>query len=308
MTTPGVSAAEADVPLFLVGTRFQAMMALAVIRHLDFGAYDLVVYLQKHQSLHTSDLAFSALIGSARQVHYIDRGVPKLRLIWAQNQAVGPGRRTVLTAAISNPFVLALFRVRPGLRLQTFDEGSYNVASTGPFLAPTPRRLRAPRDLLAWALFPKGPLAFARARSERHYTAFTPERNFMSERAVRVHVPWEEVALPEEVAQVCDARHIMVLPCMEDFRGTEPARKCLMSLARGCDLVVRHPRDPVLPDVSSVGLKSPIEGVACALAERAPLTVLHYGSTVGLTLEGRTQINLVDLSKTLLADLEVPAA
>ncbi len=305
MTAPLVSAA---VPLFLVGTRFQAMMALGVIRHLDIGAYDLVVYLQDHQSPQASDLAFSALIGAARQVHYIDRRVPKLRLIRALNRAIGPGGRMVLMAGIKNPFVLALFRLRSELRLHTFDEGSYNVAPEGPFFAPAPCRLRSPRDLLAWALFPRGPLAFARARSERHYTAFPLEQNFMSERAVRVHIPWEEVALPEEVTEVCDARRIMVLPCMKDFRGTEPARTRLLSHANGCDLVVRHPRDPVLPDVSSVRLKSPVEGLACALAALAPLTVLHYGSTVGLTLEGRANINLVDLSRTLVADLENPAA
>lgn len=308
MIEPLKSDTNDQVPILLIGTRFQAMMALGIIRHANLAVYDLVVFLHGKDRPQSYDLALLKLIGSARKVQYIDRWTPKLQFIRILNRALGPAPRTVLTAAITHPFILAPIRLRPSLRLETFDEGSYNVAPNGPFFAPPPRRIGSFRQAFVWLLFRKGPLAFAHARSQLHYTAFPPSQNYFADRAVQVHVHWGDFALPEEVAQAQGATRIMVLPCMKDFRGSGKARQRLMTQARSCDLVVRHPRDDDLSEIRTVALKSPIEGIVCALAAQAPITVLHYGSTVRLTLEGRTGIDLLDLSQERSACQKDPVA
>jgi hypothetical protein len=298
-----------STPLFLVGTRFQAVMSWAVVQRLRLTGYDLIIYTSEHNSPWENDRAFATLICGARKVLYIDRAEPKLRFVRTLNHAFGPGPRLVLTAWINDPFVLSLFRFRPGLRLQTFDEGGYNIAPNGPFFSPVPKRLRSLRDLqvrvLVRVLFPNGPLAFSFAQSECHFTAFKPSQNFMADRAVQVHIPWEDFAEPEELVQFEGTRSIMVLPCFKDFRGSACVRDRIVSKARKCDLVVRHPRDAILPDLTSVRLSSPIEAIACALAVQKPITLMHYGSTVGQTLQSRANIDLIDLSDAASNGLEL---
>ena len=298
-----------STPLFLVGTRFQAVMSWAVVQRFRLTAYDLIVYTSEHNSPGENDRAFATLIGGARKVLYIDRAESKLRFVQTLNRAFGPGSRLVLTAWINDPFVLSLFRLRPGLRLQTFDEGGYNIAPTGPFFLPVSQTLRSLRDVLVRVfvrtLFPKGCLAFSRARSECHFTAFKPSQNFMADRAVQVHIPWEDFAEPEELVQFEGTRSIMVLPCFKDFRGSACVRDRIVSKARECDLIVRHPRDAILSDLTSELLSSPIEAIACALAVQTPITLVHYGSTVGLTLQRMTNIDLIDLSDAASNDLDI---
>ncbi len=283
-------------PLFVVGTRFQMMMALGIIRHLGLADYDLVVLQRAEQPDPSQDLAYSHVIEGARQVSFVP--IPALApLILRQLlRAIGPGKRLILSAHIQNPTILSAFRLRRNLRLHSFDEGSYNISPTGPFFAPPRRKLKRPLDYVMRVLFPKGPLHFARRRSERHYTAFSPEQNFMCDKAVKVEIPWESVAIPSEADQVRGAKRILVLPCMKDFQKRQIVRDRLVKLAQDCDLVVRHPRDEVLPDMDSVLLRSPIEGIVCALAKQSPVTVMHFNSTVGYTLSDNPAIQLVDIS------------
>lgn len=286
-------------PLFLVGTRFQALMVQSILEHLRIAAFDLVVYHQEGEILPEEDYVLSSLMNQAREVTRIDRKTSTGRQFIALLRAAGTQSRTVFLAQINRPFVLALFRLRPGMRLCTFDEGGYNVAPNGPFHAPRWHWWRHPRGFLAFALFPRGPVPFARRRTRRHYTAFPPQQNILSARAERIEIPWASFLLADEMG-LASARKIMVLPCMKDFTGPPQLRAAIIAVAQSCDLVVRHPRDAPLEELETVQLRSPVESLLCAAAECAPVEVTHYASTVRLTLAGRPNISLLDMSDTSL--------
>lgn len=289
----------AAAPLFLVGTRFQAMMVQGIARHLGLAEYDLVIYHHGGAISPDDDFVLSALMRNARHVSRIDRCAPTRQQFAALLRAAGRQNRTVFLAQITHPFVLALFRLRPGMRLRSFDEGGYNVAPDGPFHRPRPRRMRRPRDAVALALFPMGTIDFVRRRTQRHYTAFPPERNVLSTLAEQIELPWASFVQPDEADSARSAGRIMVLPCMKDFTGPPQSREALLSAARDCDLVVRHPRDEVLEGVASTRFSSPVESLICCAAKQAPVQVLHCASTVGLTLAGKPDIDLIDMCNAL---------
>ena len=289
----------AAAPLFLVGTRFQAMMVQGIVRHLGLAEYDLVIYHQRSAISPDDDFVLSALMCHARRVSRIDRCAPTRRQFAALLRAAGRQNRTVFLAQITHPFILALFRLRSGMRLCSFDEGGYNVAPDGPFHRPRPPKVRRPRDAVALALFPGGTIDFVRRRTQRHYTAFPPERNVLSTLAEQIELPWASFVQPDEADRARSAGRIMVLPCLKDFTGSAQSREAILSAARTCDLVVRHPRDEAVEGLASLRLSSPVEGVICFAAEQRPVQVLHCASTVGLTLAGKPNIDLIDLCNGL---------
>lgn len=283
-------------PIFLVGTRFQAVMANAIRRHCGYDHYDLVYYHHADPGAVGHDAALAQLAQAADTVTPIDRLSSTLQQFRTLRQAVGTQQRIVLLAQISNPFILALFRTVPALRMQSFDEGGFNISRTGPFFDPPRRRLKTPRDLVARALFPAGPLAFAKTRTERHYSAFPPDRNFMADRCEQVALDWRAYLDPAEAHLVQTARTIMVLPCMKDFTGPEAVRDKVMERARTCDLVLRHPRDGDLPDIAATRLNSPVEAIVDAARAHGPVEVFHYASTIGFTLQDLPNVGLSDLA------------
>jgi hypothetical protein len=274
------------------------MMARGVIESVNIAAYDLVVYYQEGEIKPDDDFDFSALMRAARRVTRINRRQPSRLQFFALLRAAGKQKRTVFLAQIDRPFILALFRVRPRLHLKTFDEGGFNIATDGPYHAPPPRKLRRLRDAVAIALFPRGPIEFIRRRSEQHYTTFPPEKNVLSALACQIDLPWASFVQPTETDIAQDKQRIMVLPCMKDFAGPTNSREAIISAARECDLVVRHPRDEDIAGLPSHKLSSPVEGIISFAAKRRPVQVLHYASTVGQTLAGKPNIDLIDLYDT----------
>lgn len=284
-------------PLFLVGSRFQAVMAGAVRDRLDLGAYDLVLYHHRHGPDPGEDLAIADLRSRAGTVSAIDREAPTLAQSLALSRAIGRGRRTVLLAQLANPFIMAVVRLHPDVRLMTFDEGGFNIDPEGPFFRPPASRLRRPRDLVARLLLPQGPIAYAARRTERHFTAFPPAVNLFGDRCEQLELDWERHIAAGERDLARGLASIMVLPCFRDFTGSAEALAMIRDRAAACDLVVRHPRDGDDLDMASRRLASPIEAVAALAARHRPVTVLHYRSTVGTTLRNWPNVSVVDLGR-----------
>ncbi|MCX7568266.1 hypothetical protein OS189_18165 [Sulfitobacter sp. F26169L] len=124
------------MPLILVGTRYQAIMALSIIRVRDIETFHLVIFTSGPLTTLVTDVAFAELMRRAASVKFIDRTIKPLtfqrRLLrLALRQLIRD--RTVMTAAISVLQVMMVFRLLPALRCITFDEGGYNVSADSPF-------------------------------------------------------------------------------------------------------------------------------------------------------------------------------
>ncbi len=271
-------------------------MANAVRRRLGFSEYDLVCYYRGSPAAIENDQVFSALRASARNITLIDRQASALSQMASLFTAVGCSRRDLLLAQISNEFILSVFRLRPKLRMHTFDEGGFNTSIDGPFFKPKRRRLTRLRDVFSFLLFPKGQLQYVKAKSLAHYTSFPVELNFMRDQASPVPIEWSEYLDPNESHLAAGMRRIMVLPCFTDFEGSRETRRYIAEMAQACDVVARHPRDTELEDIRSVRLRSPVEAIVEVASASGPVEVLHYASTVGLTLVGRKDVSVVDLS------------
>lgn len=297
MTPPALPRVQGDLsPVFLIGSRFQAVMAGAIRDHLGLTGYDLVLYhYGDTQGLH-GDLAVAGLARAAGSVTLIDRRRSTLAQCVALARAVGSRTRTVLIAQIAHPFVMATIRLMSRIDLMTFDEGSYNIDPDGPFVRQRRPGRRRPRDLIAGILLPDGPLAYAALRTKRHFTAFPPSLNLFAEKAERIALRWDRYADPAEAEIAGGVRSIAVLPCFKDFSGSAAMRERICAAAAGCDLVVRHPRDTDQTGIPSRRLNSPIEAIIDIARQHAHVTVYHYMSTVGLTLQDWTGVSVIDLS------------
>lgn len=292
-----VSLQHEDVPIFLVGTRFQAVMANAIVEYLELTKFDLVFFHHDDTGKVKTDLALTHLASRARRVTPVNRLIRERRQTAELIRAIGRLRRTVFAAQISAEFVMTIFPFRKKLCLQTFDEGSFNIVKDGPFFQPERFAIRSLRDVMLRLKFPDGIIAFARNRSQRHFTAFAPALNLMSNIAERVPVAWHRYLEDGEQELVRDARSIMVLPCFQDFSGTAAERKRIWDYADKCDLVVRHPRDAALADIDTICLKAPVEAAIDMARASGPVRVYHFASTVGLTIADWDDVTVFDLSK-----------
>lgn len=282
-------------PIFLVGTRFQAVMANTIRMYLNLPQFDLVCYFKGDVSTIMKDRAFCSLTSAARNVTLIDRASTNLTQLRKLLAAVGSKPRVVLLAAINNEFVLSVFLWRRSLIMNTFDEGGYNISVDGPFFRPRRRPVKSVRDWIKILLFPGGPFAYAKKCSRQHYTAFPPGLNFMADRAIRLRIEWAAYLEPDEAEIARTARRVLVLPCFSDFQGSHHDRRLLIETAPNCDIVARHPRDGLVPHIESRKFRSPIEAIVSVALVSGPVEVFHYNSTVGLTLTDWPQLTVTDL-------------
>ncbi len=272
-------------------------MANGVADFLELPVFDLVFFHHGDVGKSQTDMALSRLAGRARDVTPVDRRIPESRQTRQLLKTLGGSRRTVYAAQISACFVMSIFPFRRRLRLRTFDEGAFNIKTDGPFFADRKIAVRSMGDMWLRLKFPSGIVAFSKERSERHFTAFDPALNLMSDISVRVPLEWGRYLEESEAGMSRDTRSVMVLPCFQDFSGPTAARRRILDRARDCDLVVRHPRDEDLADIDSVVLASPVEALIDKARENGPVVVHHHASTVGLTLADWENVTLNDLSQ-----------
>ena len=282
--------------LFLVGTRFQATMSLAIIQYENIESFHLMLVGRPADQVRCQDNALDELIGLATattRVSFREEPARAARalLVLAMYELLAD--RKVFTAAITNPAIMYVFRVLPFLECCTFDEGQYNIRNTSPLA----NERKANRHWLTRLLFWRGILDYSRNRTVRHYSAFEPSLNLFAERAVQVQINWETLLSKDDLALSSRSiKSVFALPCIPDLNLSLPEKDRLLSVARTCDIAIRHPRDPSLELANAVSLSSPAEGFLASLARLRPVLVLHYGSTIAYTLSGFSNIELVDIS------------
>lgn len=287
---------EMSVPLVIVGTRFQAALALAVVDRLKPKAYDVLCFHNGRSWIESGDLALRSLLAGARRQFFVDRSKSKWSQVAGLVWAVGAFRRRVALACIAHGFVVGTLSLIPWLRICTFDEGGYNVDTKGPFFLPQRVRGGGFPAALSRLLLPNGPIEWCIEKTSAHYTAFDPSLNVFRAKAERVELRWPLLFDESEgrVAEAC--RSVFVLPCFVDFAEGEGARQKIIARAKGCDVVVRHPRDRSEVIAGSISLNSPLEAFVDRARRGGAVEVVHWHSTVRWTLAGMQDVTLLDLS------------
>lgn len=287
---------EREMALFLVGTRFQAAMSLAVIRHESIEEFHLVLAGRSSDCAFGQDRAFDALVdlaASTVRVSFREKpfGAALCLLGFAFEEVFRD--RMMFTASVVNPAVMFVFRVIPFLRCYTFDEGQYNIRKVSPF---TGERVRG-RHWLTGLVFGGGILNYSRNRTTRHYSAFDPSLNLFAERTVQVQINWGALLDGNDLA-ICSRGidSVFVLPCVADLQLSSLERERLIGVARTCDIAIRHPRDSSVELSNAVSLNSPAEAFLANLASLRPVLVFHYQSTVAYTLSCCPNIKVIDVS------------
>lgn len=282
--------------LFLVGTRFQAAMSLAIIRHEGISGFHLMLVGRPADCAWGSDSAFDSLVSLAATTTGVSFREEPVRAAWcllrlALREVLRD--RKVFTASVVNPAVMFVFRLIPFLKCYTFDEGQYNIVKESPF---TDER-SANRHWLTGILFGCGVLSYSRKRTVLHYSAFDPSLNLFAECAVQVQIDWGELLSEDDLALCARGiERVFVLPCVSDLRLSSAGEERLLGLARACDVAIRHPRDSSVELSNAVSLSSPAEAFLANLAVQRPVLVLHYRSTIAYTLSGLANIKVVDVS------------
>jgi beta-galactosamide-alpha-2,3-sialyltransferase len=205
-------------------------------------------------------------------------------------------------AAVINYYPLALAaRIFPLARINTFDDGSANLRFSSIFFSAAPLAGSKVRRLLARSLFPQGCAAFLRKKTRRHYTIFPDAENIVgSDRLSPLDWTWRDFLSEEDLHLLpAKARIILLGVPFRELPVPEQSMEKARALLEQVDLYIMHPRETTWIDCSKmVRLKSPAEAVLEVLAERGPLTVYHFGSTVGYALGRHRQITFNDLLDT----------
>lgn len=282
--------------LFLVGTRFQAAMALAIIRHENISRFDLMLVGRSSEWVCGQDNAFDSLVNRASttaRISFREEPARAARRLLRLALCEGFGDRRMFTASVVNPAVMFVFRLFPFLECRTFDEGQYNIVSVSPF---TNERSEG-RHWLTGLFFGAGVLNYSRKRTSRHYSAFDPSLNLFAERTVQVQIDWKTLLSGDDLV-LCsrNIRSAFVLPCLPDLGLASLEEERLLGLARTCDIAIRHPRDSSVDLSNAVSLSSPAEAFLANLAVLRPVLVLHYQSTIAYTLCSFANLEVVDIS------------
>ena len=180
----------------------------------------------------------------------------------------------------------------------TFDDGSANILSCSRMFREAPLLGDGFKARVARAAFPKGCCHWLRQRTDTHYTIFPGFENIVSEdRLVNMDWSWQRFFYASDFNVVPQSVQRIILGIPRRGEAEYKVSNALLaSYLPYVDLYIMHPRERDWDSSEKcVRLKSPAEAVLERLAERRPLTVFHFGSTVSLSLRGNASITFVDI-------------
>ena len=110
-------------PVFVVGTRFQAIMADSVRRHLKMRRYEVVNFFQERDESRVPDMALDELVRSAERVVSVDRRNSAFSQFSELVRETNGAGRAIFLAAVYNPLGMGVFPVKPRHKLFTLVVG-----------------------------------------------------------------------------------------------------------------------------------------------------------------------------------------
>lgn len=217
------------------------------------------------------------------------------------------GGRCFLSVVDSVPIALASKIVHP-IRLETFDDGAFNIQPGSRLYGSGPMVGRSFKKMLARLIFPYGSTEWMRQTSCNHYTIFPGKENILPRnKVVELNWDWECLINPIDLNSLPSKTKVVILGTPHDeYPDPEASRETARRLLQNADLYIRHPREgDWIKDSKARFFSSPAEAILIKLASLNPLTVYHFNSTTGHTLDGMRNIDLINLvdpyTRTLLS-------
>jgi N-acetyllactosaminide alpha-2,3-sialyltransferase len=210
------------------------------------------------------------------------------------------GGRTFVAVINNYPFALTT-RIFPLVRICTYDDGAHNINLRSPYYSEIPLSGHNLRRRWARVLFPKGCAFWVRKKTRQHFTIFPEAANIVStDRLFRLSWSWRDFLFEEDLHRLpLVARAILLGAPFDDLAVPQQAMEKAKAMLDQVDLYIMHPRERAWIDCAKmVRLKSPAEAVLELMAARGPLTVYHFGSTVGYALRHHHKIKFNDLLNT----------
>ena len=198
-------------------------------------------------------------------------------------------------------FGLAL-KFFPGLRLNTFDDGTANIQKSSTFFDDTVLDLESFGGRIAQWIFPGGVARFVRQRIVKHYTIYPGVENIVERsRIVAVPIEWSDLIEPGDLARLpSHVRKILVgtvyAEAYKVWKMDFTEHQVLEAIAWS-DLYLPHPRQPHDAPANEVISKYPAEALISHYAGRNELVVAHFNSSAVVHFLSDPRIRLIDLSR-----------
>ena len=193
--------------------------------------------------------------------------------------------------------VAAALRLTPGLPLETFDDGFFNIHPGSRLYGMGPMSGFGVKRRLARILFPNGSVEWMRARSRSHHTIFPGRPNILPDQCIRsLELDWSQLLEPADRTKIVAGYNSIVLgTAHQDFPDPEASRQRAAMLLNDADLYVRHPRETNWSEHAKIcDFDSPAEAVLHELAKHSKLIVHHFNSTTAVTMEGHANLRFVN--------------
>lgn len=289
----------------IVRTRLQALIVLELLERGVVTRPFRLVCLHQHRTDEDSAQVYEVYDQIAReadaredivQAHGLLKGALRLRRMVAHAMRTG-GK--VFAASINYYGLGIAFRLTPGARLYSFDDGAANVAPEISTYFQDRSAGSGAKRLVGKLLLPKGPATFLRGRIARHWTIYPGLPNIVpADRMESIEMDWAAQMPAGEAARLpASVSAILLGAPYHDMRDAEARAAQAAELLPRIDLYLPHPRERgEVATAKAVRVAAPAEAVIDHYARAGqPLTIHHFGSSAVLPFASRPQITLINL-------------
>ena len=289
--------------VFFIRTRLQCLIASRLIKTVarDQPYYAVFLYQRSrdedspavyrhYERFRIEAFGSSDIVSSDGIANNLLRILP---ILWRSQRA---GGRCYLSVVDSVPVALAYF-LTPGLTLETFDDGFFNIHPGSRLFGSGPMLGTGVKRRLARVLFPNGSVEWMRTKSKRHHTIFPGRPNILpDERLTILELDWSQLLEKADYEKFTTEVSVIVLgTAHQDFPNPESSRQRALDLLLAADMYIRHPREEGwYAHGKMLDFQSPAEAVLRELSKRSELIVHHFNSTTAVAMEHDARIRFVN--------------
>lgn len=298
----------------VIRTRLHALIVerLLVQGYIENPFHLIIAYNTTEPSYRTS---IEKLFNSAKKVTELPR--PRLGFLrifiyflWLLWRCRTNGDQIFLANVNWYHFGLAL-KMTPGLKINTFDDGSANVQTQSIFFSDRGRELNSIHGRIAKLIFPRGVALFVRSRIERHYTIYPGLKNVVDvDRLVPIDIDWAGMANDVESRKLPEGVSKILLGTVYKESATRSSlcfsSEMMRAATEWAELYIPHPRQ-VEPCANAKVISGyPAEPLIGHYASIGKVVVAHFNSSAAIPFLSDPRVQLIDISQcTDLHDLRL---
>jgi hypothetical protein len=213
--------------------------------------------------------------------------------------------RTYLAGIDSYPLALAAM-LSPFTRVETFDEGAFNILASSRYYSRTPLLGNKPTSRIARWLFPQGCAFWFRERTTLHYTIFGKQPNIVDIDKIRsISLDWSKLLNGEDLARLpANVSTVVLGTAHNNFPDPANSLAVARKIQKQSDLYILHPRETRWSDDLGVQrMHSPAEAILVHLSKLQKIQVYHFNSTVNYLLDDYANLSFINLVDPITREL-----